>query len=361
MHFKRKHVFIMLSLLLLGFFALFLAFVPLSSNEGTAKGSNNYASVLVLVLDGVGANYLEGIAQEELWLDGIALEKAKLELPEEYMHYAVLEQPYPKTIAAHSLFYIAGDCGKRWDDIEYCVDDYGIVSICDAYRAKGYLCIMVSEAGDFKDARKEFDVALYDAGLFNFKVELNSKSSYAKLVAEFLKERISEASNYKLKDKDANFFINYSKFIIDTDLKLINFMRKNMPEKKFFIFSNAKGTDRCGHELNAIEYTNCIQGLSDSLRKIALASLDSNIIMVITADHGMVFDCLACSGHHSSEPYSDSVFAKQIPFIVISDKNFSLANGTAYDLMPSIFELSGLTNACNEMRYCKGSSLVRSH
>lgn len=316
-------------------------------------------SVFVLVLDGVGASYLENLSEQQVMLDGVFLKKARLKSIERfYSKSAVLEQPFTETTAAHSLYYIAGDCGKRWNSIKECVDDYGIVSICDFYKSKGYLCIMVSEAGDFKEARNEFDVVLYDNALFDFKVQLNGNSTEAKEVAGLLEQQVKKASDYKLQEKDANFFVRYSAFVIDTDYKLINFLQTHFPDKRFFLFSNAKGTDKCAHTLSATEYIKCIEGLDSHIKPLAEKLAHSNILFFITADHGMAFDCLQCNGHHANKPYNETVFARKIPLIFVSDMNTSLINGTAYDLMPSVFELSGFNNACKEMRYCEGNSLV---
>ena len=336
-----------LALLLLFFTSLFLQ-KPVSEEP---------KSVFILVLDGVGASYLENLSEHQIMLDGVFLKKARLKSIERfYSKSAVLEQPFTKTTAAHSLYYIAGDCGRQWDSIKECVDDFGIASVCDFYRSKGYLCIMVSEAGDFKEARNEFDVVLYDNDLFDFRVQLNSSSEEAKEVASFLREQAKNAANYKLQERDVNFFVLYSAFIIDTDYKLIKFLQGRFPEKEFFLFSNAKGTDKCAHNLSASEYINCIEGLDSYLKPLVKKLADSNVLFFITADHGMAFDCLQCNGHHASKPYT--VFAKQIPFIFVSDENIFLIDGTAYDLMPSVFELSGFSNACTEMRYCKGNSLI---
>jgi len=341
--------FLLLALLLLFFTSLFLQKPVLEEPK----------SVFILVLDGVGASYLENLSEQQIMLDGVFLRKARLESIESfYSKSAVLKQPFTKTTAAHSLYYISGDCGRQWDSIKDCVDDSGIVSICDFYRSKGYLCIMVSAAGDFREARNEFDVALYDNDLFDFRVQLNSNSDEAKEVAGFLREQAKKATSYKLRKKDANFFVLYSAFIIDTDYELIKFLRKRFPEMKFFLFSNAKGTDKCGHNLSALEYVKCIEGLDSYLKPLADNLADSNVLFFITADHGMAFDCLQCNGHHASKPYSETVFAKRIPFIFVSNENASLMDGTAYDLMPSVFELSGFSNACAEMRYCEGNSLV---
>jgi hypothetical protein len=317
-------------------------------------------SVFVLIIDGMGAAYIEGFDTEPLIFDGTMLEKARLSSLERFFgKSAIVTQEFTETTSAHSLYYIAGDCGKRWQAIKKCVDDYGVTSICDFYRSKGYLCVMVSEAGDFREARNEFDVVLYDNGLFDFKVELNSNSEEAKTVAKFLEACAKKASRYALAEQDVNFFVRYAAFILDTDAELIKFMRKNFPEKKFFLFSNAKGIDLCGHKLSAKHYVSCIANLDHYLAQLTELR-DSNTLFVVTADHGMAFDCLTCNGHHAGKPHSETPYAKRIPFILVSDDNISLMDGSAYDIMPTILELSGFKDACRMMRYCEGYALAKS-
>jgi|GEM_PF-1994879 len=329
-------------------FCIFIAIYPFYFQENEPKETK---SVIFLVLDGAGAKYIEGLDAMPLEIEGAKIEKAKL-LSIASASFTTAEQEFTETISAHSLYYIAGDCGKQWQDIKYCVDNSGTTTICDFYRSKGYLCIMVSEAGDFKEARNEFDVVLYDKGIFSFDVEVNSNSKEAVGVGEFLKDIVK--AQHEQQSSDINFYVMYSAFIIETDAKLVKFMREKFPSKKFFLFSNAKGIDLCGHKLGLEAYISCIEGLDATLSSLA-NSRDSNTIIFITADHGMVFDCANCKGHHADSP--ENPYAREIPLILFGS-NALLRKGTASDIMATVFEISGFPNACAEMRYCEGKSLL---
>ncbi|MEM4598889.1 MAG: hypothetical protein QW400_04355 [Candidatus Diapherotrites archaeon] len=314
-------------------------------------------NVIFLVLDGVGSKYLQSFDPTPLSYNGVSVEKAELQnFFGLASAFAEVEQPFPETTSAHSLYYIAGDCGREWGNIKECVDDGGLTTICDFYRSQGYVCIMVSEAGDFKEARSEFDVVLYDYNFWDFQVELNSNSKEASEIASFLEKRKILADSKKSEaGLDGNSYIEYSNFIIETDALLISFIKENLPYAKFFLFSNAKGTDLCGHRLGVESYVACIEGLNLELQKLALLR-DENTALFVTADHGMAFDCLTCKGYHAKDQKSS--FAIQIPLIFVGTEKFHLHNGTAYDIMPTVFSVSGFDYACSSMRYCKGSSLV---
>lgn len=325
-----------------------------NEKKPTANGTK---SVLFLVLDGVGSKYLKSIDSTPLSFNGVSVEKSELHnffgLASAFTE---LEQPFPETTSAHSLYYIAGNCGREWENIKDCVDDGGLTTICDFYRSQGYICIMVSEAGDFKEARLEFDVVLYDYNFWDFQVELNSTSKEASEIASFLEKRKILADSKKSGAAlDENSYIEYSNFIIETDALLLSFIKENFPYAKFFLFSNAKGTDLCGHRLGVVSYVTCIEGLNLGLQKLALLR-DENTALFVTADHGMAFDCLTCKGYHAKDQKNS--FATQIPLIYVGTEKFHIRSGTAYDVMPTVFSVSGFDYACSSMRYCKGSSLV---
>ncbi|MEM4663164.1 MAG: hypothetical protein QXM75_04030 [Candidatus Diapherotrites archaeon] len=329
---------------------------PKANNQNRPYDINT-KNVVFLVIDGLGARYIESLGDNDVVLDGIIVEKANFGafFGSNYSATTV-EQIFTETISAHSLYYIAGDCNKQWGDIKSCVDDTGITTICDLYKSNGYICIMVSEAGDFREARNEFDVVFYDSNFWEFKVELNSQRPEAYKIADFLSSRINKADGLKsYKSSEVGSFVDYSFFIIETDVLLIEFIRENLPSTKFFIFSNAKGIDLCGHKLNPKDYLSCIEGLGSKLSELQRIA-DENTVLFVTADHGMVFNCLQCRGHHTDA--SNNHFAREIPFIYIGNQKVELQSGLAYDIMPTVFELSGFSGACNLMRYCKGNSLV---
>ena len=80
----------------------------------SAVPSSQTKSVLVLVIDGMGAAYIEGLDAEPLVFDGAVLEKARLGSLERFFDKsAIVSQEFTETISAHSLYYIAGDCGSN--------------------------------------------------------------------------------------------------------------------------------------------------------------------------------------------------------------------------------------------------------
>ncbi len=322
-------------------------------------GQRQTESVLILVGDGMGAKYMgffEGAPP--LAMDGSELEKAKTPVLESLKGkalYSVFRTRFPETIASHSVFYIAGDCGKQFAKVKNCVDNAGMVSICDVARANNHLCIMVSESGDFKEARSEFDVAFFDAGKWDFRVERNSNSREAIAVEEFLKSKA--VSGF---DGNKNSLEEYSAFILNIDSALLEFLHKVFPEKKFVVFSNAKGVDLCGHRGNPKRYSECISEFDHDINSLIVAAEKTGTLLAITADHGMAFECTECRGSHASYPFNETAEAREIPFIVFGSKQFGrIESADSSMLVPIVFSLAGFQDSCKRMRYCSLDSTTK--
>jgi len=310
-------------------------------------------SVFILAADGLGAEYMDFFEGDSpRALDGSTLEKAEtpfLNSLREKAIYSKLKTRFPETTASHSVFYIAGDCGKEGDAIKNCVDNAGTVSLCDLARQNGHLCLMVSQGGDFKGARSEFDVAFFDSGKWDFFVERNSQSAEALAVEKFLKEKAVDGRGL-----EGGSLEEYSAFALGTGKGLVEFMEKEMPEKKFVVFSNAKGVDLCGHQGGAERYIECIEAFDRDINGLAASAMNAGIVFALTADHGMAFECAGCKGAHSREPHNGTMEAMVVPLIVLGAGNGEMEGMDSSMLVPFVFSLAGFSGPCEKMRYCSG-------
>ena len=309
-------------------------------------------SIAVFVLDGTSASKITEYNTPNL-------EKlSKKSLVAAFFHPVI-----PSTTESHATMYIAGDCGNA-GKAQYCVDNAGTASLCDYARMHGMLCIMVSEAGDFAQARGEFDIAFYDSGFFDFRIEQNNFSEEINELKEFFDEWKNKQNEYKNEKEGIEKYALYSKYIIDIDNSLIKFFEEKKPEKKFLLFSNIKGTDFCGHDFNSSAYSECISFLDKDSNDLIQSILDSDeLVAAFTSDHGMAFDCPSCKGHHQESPYSLNPEVLNIPLIIYAGKDKAgtiKENSNSFDLMPSLFYYAGLTDSCTKMRYCKGKILTPS-
>jgi len=347
---KPRKFYVSILIFFILIFFIFWLFNQLIPQQSFAEAPAQ-KSIAVFVLDGTSASKITESNTPNL--DKLS-EKS---LTAESFHPVI-----PSTTESHSTMYIAGDCGNP-EKAQNCVDNSGIASLCDYARLHGMLCVMASEAGDFEQARKEFDIAFYDSGFFDFRIELNSFNEDTSLLKDFFEEWKNKEKNYNTEKKGIEKYALYSKYIVDVDNALIKFFEEKLNGKKFLLFSNIKGDDFCGHDFNDSAYSECISLLDKDSSQLIQTILDSNeLVAAFTADHGMDFDCPECKGHHTQPPYSLSPEVLNIPLIIYDGKDAGMIkeNSNSFDLMPSLFYYAGLPDSCSRMRYCKGKILTPS-
>ncbi|MEW6295118.1 MAG: hypothetical protein AB1467_02365 [Candidatus Diapherotrites archaeon] len=347
---KLSRIFVsVLIFFVLIFFVLWILIPSVSQNS--YNGIPAQKSIAVFVLDGTPASKITKSITPNL-------EKlSEKSLTAESFHPVI-----PSTTESHSIMYIAGDCGNA-GKAQNCVDNAGMTSLCDYARLHGMLCVMASEAGDFKQARSEFDIAFYDSGFFDFRIEVNSFNEDTSLLKDFFEGWENKTGEYR-SESGIQKYAFYSKYIIDVDNALIKFFEEELNGRKFLLFSNIKGNDFCGHDFNETAFTQCISILDKDSGQLIQTVLDSNgLVAAFTADHGMAFECPECKGHHAEPPYSLSPEVMDIPLIIYDGKDFGAIETSAntFDLMPSMFYYAGLPDSCSSrMRYCKGKILTPS-
>ncbi len=297
-------------------------------------------NVFVLVFDGLSASYLN----EAPYLGS--------------MEYETMRVNFPSTTPSHAGMLIAGDCGAEKEYVKNCVDDPGIVSACDFVRDAGGICLMVSEAGDFREGRNEFDLAFHDKGLGDWEMEVNSPGVSELNLETFFISWKNKYREYVEEKNEVEKYALYSKYVLDLDLALLKHLEENFPGQRFLLFSNAKGIDSCGHNGNEEQYRECIAELDEDAKELAdYLQRTEGLVSVFTADHGMFFPCAECRGTHSREPASLSEEVLLVPAIFFGEQPENWGEGKSFDLMPAIFSLAGAENACERMKYCKGNSL----
>jgi len=79
---------------------------------------------------------------------------------------------------------------------------------------------------------------------------------------------------------------------------------------------NAGAVDSAGHNLNASGYLQAVEALDAPLGRLVRACRKNNLLLVITADHGMVFPDREGKGGHSAEKYAARLEALRVPLVV---------------------------------------------
>jgi hypothetical protein len=74
--------------------------------------------------------------------------------------------------------------------------------------------------------------------------------------------------------------------------------------------------DSAGHNLNASGYLKAVEALDEPLGRLAGACRRNEILLVVTADHGMVFPDPKGKGGHSAEKYAARLEALRVPLVI---------------------------------------------
>jgi arylsulfatase A-like enzyme len=103
------------------------------------------------------------------------------------------------------------------------------------------------------------------------------------------------------------------------------------------------GRDSAGQNLGSDGYIQTVQAPDAPLGGLAQAYREQNVLLAVTADHGMVFGAPGkVKGGNSAEKYSSSLESRRMPLVVIGPgtENFSL-NGvwSEESIVPTILEL----------------------
>lgn len=330
---------------------------------GSITEETDSKNIAVFFFDGTGSNYLS--VYPELVPEALneqSLLKASTPNLEGFAEKGItgeISVNFPSTTKSHAATYIAGGCA--FSNPKNCVDEFGIVSFCDLGKRYGYSCIMVSQGGDFQEALGEFDIVFHDSSFNEYEVIVNKRTAFTNSMESFFlswKEKLNYYIPSSDEDKVEKYSL-YSAFLIELDAELIDYLEKNFPEEKYILFSNIKGNDSCGHNTNATGYVECIERTDSALQGlIEVIGVQEDLISVISADHGMAFDCLLCKGHHESPPYNSMPESLTVPFILHGGgRGKMIQEMNSFDFFPTVFGYAGINDSCGKMRYCRGKDL----
>ncbi|HQQ37846.1 MAG TPA: alkaline phosphatase family protein, partial [Methanothrix sp.] len=147
-------------------------------------------------------------------------------------------------------------------------------------------------------------------------------------------------------------YINYNAWALDAAADLVG----NLSGRKFIMLVNAGGTDSAGHELGAEGYRETVAALDEPLGKLAETCRKKHVLLVVTADHGMVFPNREGKGGHSAEKYADRLEARRVPLVFLGPGVEELNLGGSWsetDIAPTLLSLlnisAGLTGNGKEM------------
>ena len=328
---------------------LFLLLAFITSEAGRANNMESEpirepSGLVLLVVDGLGSSYVYP-EHRAYALDGSPLEGAVLfNLSGGATRVVDVQVPVPETTQSHSVLITGradvdpGHPGK---------------TVFDAAREEGYLCLGLLQRGDAMPVLQEMDAVLYldDNSLHGAEPIPGFRAGAAASLSPILQKWRDRFGRYT-GEQGTLAYINYNAWALDAAADLVG----NLSGRKFIMLVNAGGADSAGHELGAEGYRETVAALDEPLGKLAETCRKKHVLLVVTADHGMVFPNREGKGGHSAEKYADRLEARRVPLVFLGPGVEELNLGGSWsetDIAPTLLSLlnisAGLTGNGKEM------------
>jgi len=318
---------------------LFLLLVFAASDLGWAANVESepirepFGAVL-LVVDGLGSSYVYP-EHRAYALDGSPLEGAVLfNLSGSGARAVDVQVPIPETTLSHSVL-ITGRA-----DVD---PEHPGRTVFDAAREEGYLCLGLLQRGDAMPVLQEMDAVLYldDNSLHGAEPIPGFRAGAAASLSPILQKWRDRFGRYT-GEPGTPAYINYNAWALDAATDLVG----NLSGRKFVMLVNAGGTDSAGQDLGAEGYRETVAAMDEPLGKLAEACRKNDVLLVVTADHGMVFPGKEGKGGHSAEKYADRLEARRVPLVFLGPGVEELNLGGSWsqmDIAPTLLSLLNIS------------------
>jgi hypothetical protein len=260
---------------------------------------------VILVVDGLGASYVYP-EHRAYALDGSPLEGAVLfNLTGGGARAVDVQVPVPETTKSHSVL-ITGNSGTDPDNPG--------PTIFDAARANGYLCLAVLERGDAMPVLQEMDGVLYlgDNALHGAEPIPGFRAGAPPGLRYRFQVWRDRFARYSAPQGEAGY-AGYNAWALDAAADIV----QNLSGQRFLMLVNVGAVDSAGHNLGADGYRQTVQALDVPLGRLVEACRRNNVLLAVTADHGMVFPSATGKGGHSAEKYASRPEALRVPLVFL--------------------------------------------
>jgi 2,3-bisphosphoglycerate-independent phosphoglycerate mutase len=301
--------------------------------EGTLSREQPNGAV-ILVVDGLGASYVYP-EHSPYTLDGSPLDKAVLfNLTGRGARAIDVRVPVPETGKSHSVLVTGSSIAEP---------EFLGPTIFDAARESGYLCLAVLERGDSREMLKKQDAVLY----------LDDNSIHGAEPVPGFRGNVSEDLCLLLqawRDRFAWYtsvygtagYCEYNRWGIDAASDLVDHLKG----RPFLLFVNVGAADSAGHELGPEEYLKVAQALDKPLGNLTNTCRRNGVLLVVTADHGMVFSGKKGKGGHASPKYAERLESLRVPLVFFGPGVDELNLGGRWsqvDIAPTVMSLLGIS------------------
>lgn len=293
------------------------------------------AGAVILVIDGLGSSYVYP-EHNPYALDGSPLNKAVLfNLTGAGARAVDVRVPVPETSKSHSVL-VTGRSEADWEQLG--------PTLFDAARQEGYLCLAILERGDSLSILEDMDAVLYleENALQGAEPIPGFRPAAPEGLRNLFQEWRDRFAPYSASQGMAGY-AGYNAWALDAAADTV----EHLIGKPFILLVNAGAVDSAGHNLNASGYLETVQALDGPLGRLVQACNKNNILLVVTADHGMVFPDGEGKGGHSAEKYAARLEAMRVPLLFKGPGTKELNLGGRWsevDLAPTVLALMDISS-----------------
>ncbi len=292
------------------------------------------SGAVILVVDGLGASYVYP-EHRAYALDGSPINGAVLfNLTGGGARAVDVRVPVPETTKSHSIL-ITGNSGTNPDRLG--------TTIFDLAHAEGYLCLAVLERGDSMPVLREMDGVLY----------LGDNSLHGAEPIPGFRAGVPTGLRYRFqawRDRFARYsapqgaagYAGYDAWALDAAADTV----QNLSGQHFLMLVNVGAVDSAGQNLGADSYREVVTALDAPLGRLAEICRKSNVLLAVTADHGMVFPSETGKGGHSADKYAARPEALRVPLVFLGPGVEELNLGGRWsetDVAPTVMDLLNIS------------------
>jgi hypothetical protein len=126
---------------------------------------------------------------------------------------------------------------------------------------------------------------------------------------------------------------------------------QNLSGQRFLMLVNVGAVDSAGQNLGADGYREVVAALDVPLGRLAEACRKNNVLLAVTADHGMVFPSATGKGGHSAEKYAARLEALRVPLVFLGPGVEELNLGGRWsevDIAPTVLSILNISSGSSE-------------
>ena len=123
-------------------------------------------------------------------------------------------------------------------------------------------------------------------------------------------------------------------------------MVRSLSGQRFMMLVNVGGVDSAGQELGAEGYRDVAAALDAPLGRLSEVCRRNDVLLLVTADHGMVFPGIEGIGAHAAEKYAGKLEAPRVPLVFLGPGVEELNLGGSWsktDIAPTLLDLLNIS------------------